>query len=58
MKKFLPFTATKPIVFFIEKSGQRREITIAKERANELMPVPFPFHFALMSGGGVIRIES
>ncbi len=51
-----PFKATKPIVFDVIKDGQRRTVTVSPGRANELMPEPFPFDFALMSGGGEIRI--
>jgi hypothetical protein len=54
--KQLPFQATKPIVFTVVKNGERREVTIPADKAEEFMPEPFPFAFALMSGGGEIRI--
>ena len=52
MNKPPPFLATKPITFDVVKDGSRRTVTIPAERADQLMPDPFPFHFALFSGGG------
>jgi hypothetical protein len=52
-----PFKCTKPIVFTVVKNGERREVTIPAERAEEFMPI-YGFAFSLMSGGGgEIRIK-
>ena len=47
-----PFVVTKPIVFTVTKNGTERTVTVPAERAEQTMPEPFPFHFALMAGGG------
>lgn len=51
-KKAPPYVCTKPIVFDVVKGAERRAVTVDPSRANDFMPDPFPFAFALMAGGG------